>query len=348
MQRVDDNTAAAALFDFLADRLGTETDRYLTTAAELMEALDLNLAAVRAGLQLLVDSDEFEVTDPVKEHPLDPAHITRGRPILVRTLGPAFDDEPGRDVMDEWFDSGWNRLLPPPGLTLLMAVGGPNGTGISTSLDETDLAASQTDPFDPHGLDSPIDWALDDGTPDGAGQRALDAERRTRWETLITKAGHPAPGTVRQLAHLLVDLGVFEHSPATDTGPERWAISSPIPLVVDTLPVDAEYAAEETRIAASHETFSSADAIISHVLEDLDGHTGPIPMRVDLLAATIGLTAGQVRAGLARMVTDGGFDVTDQHNQSVKPAELADTAEFSLTGDWDLFDQTRTHISFDN
>jgi hypothetical protein len=344
---VDDNTAADALFDFLAARLGTETDRYLTTAADLMEALDLDLAAVRAGLQLLVDSDEFEVTDPVKEHPLDPAHITRGWPILVCTLGLVFD-EPGRDVMGEWFDSGWNRLLPPMSHILLMAVGGPNGTGISTTLDETDMAATRADLFGPHGLDSPIDWALDDGTPADFEQRMLDAERRTRWETLITKAGHPAPATVRQLAHFLVDLGVFEHSPATDTGPERWAIVSPIPLVVDTLPVDAEYAAEEARIAADRESFPFSSAIISHVVEDLDGPTGPIPMRVDLLAATVGLTAGQVRAGLAMLVDDGDFAVTNNHDQSVDPAELADTAEFSLTADWDLFDQTRTHISFGN
>lgn len=328
---MDNEAAADLIFDFLADVMGPDGDQYSTTMGKLMGSLGMDLAGVRGGLQVLIDNDTVEVIDAVKDSDLNPGWITRGRPIVVRTFEPVR----GVELLTEWFNSGWSRLLPPVALQLVNMIEGPTSTGISTSLDQAESERSLDRLFGPEGLDSPIVWELGDGSDDDVEQRMMDAERRARWESVIMKTAHRIPGTVRQLAHLLVELGVFEHSPATDTNPERWAVASPLPDMANTLPVGAAYAAEEARILAETEGYRYSGMILEYVLDALDRRPpGSITVSVGDLAANTRLDSGQCRVGLQGLVDAGEMTVTDGEGRPVDLVNLDDAAEVALGLDW--------------
>lgn len=348
MSWMDAEMAADWIFSFLGDVMGDMDDPFVTSIAKLMDALEMDQAAVRGGLGVLAGTDDFEVFDPKKDIDLDPEHITRGRPIMITTTWPIFRASAITEMMDGWIDAGWIRILPPQSYGLVTLIGGPNGRGLSSSLDDAELLVTHPETFGPDGLDSPINWDFDEDPEWTDEERALDAERRTNWESFVTTAGYEVPRTVRELAELLAVFKVFEHTPATDTTPERWDPTWPFPSVVDTLPVDDDYAASEAKIVFAMTNYPYASAIIGHVEGDLDRPGGPIPMRLDRLAETVELGLDNTRVGLQLLVNDEDFTLTGPDNQPVDPTELSDTGEFFLTVDWDMFEDTRIHIAADD
>ena len=118
---------------------------------------------------------------------------------------------------------------------------------------------------DTGGLDGPVWWTFPD--QDETDQLAMDRASQEIFEAVLERAARVPPGSVRQLAMLMADLGVFERELVG--GVEMWRSPEALPLVAERLPVSEQFTAEEDqrRWRSLHE--GSAQAIIRHLVDVL-------------------------------------------------------------------------------
>jgi hypothetical protein len=246
----------------------------------------------------------------------------------------------GRD----WFESGWNRLLPRQAFALFIAVSTATEHDMDGDLKTLVVRQLGRWPWDMLGeLDDPLRWTFDEQADDDE-QVALDERRREVFDTAVAQAGRPVPTTVAELATLLADLGFFQHT-ITGVG-ERWRAPEVLPLPGEVLPLPADVAAELDDHRWQMRVEPYAQDIIRYVIDEL-GSPNEVPTSVDRLARALELDPQSVREGLGALLDHGDFrTVRDIHGRrnDIDPATLPDHARFTLVVDWERFAESRTSI----
>lgn len=248
-------------------------------------------------------------------------------------------------ISNDWWDAGWQLILPRQAFPLHMLVASATVHELEGGLD-TLLRVLLGGEWDMllGGLDAPVAWTWPTRTPGeeppDAEQLALDAAAKERFETAMVVAGRPIPRTVRELAALMVDLGVFTLE-VTNAG-ERWRSPTQLSLPGEMLPFPADFVddLDASRWRSAAEPY--AQRLIRHVADEL-GSPDEVSTTVERLSRATGLAADAVRHGLTALVSDGDFRVvrdTADHN----PETLADHARFQLVPDWAAFAESRITI----
>lgn len=245
----------------------------------------------------------------------------------------------GIAVAHDWWPSGWNWVLPHQGFPLHMLVATADVYDLDGDLDDLmdQIIESQEWNMLMDTLDAPVRWAWVDDPTNDPEQLALDTEARHRFETAMHAAGRPLPETVRQLAHLMADFGVFHRSDDS----RRWRSADPLPLPAEVLPLPAGFVAELDAQRWRHEVDPYAQAIIRYMIDRLD-RPASFSTSVQRLSQVTGLGANEVRAGLGLLITEE-FGTT-RDGIPVASETLLDHARFTLAADWDRFAENRFQI----
>lgn len=247
-------------------------------------------------------------------------------------------------IANDWWTSGWHHLLPRQGFPLHILVATATVHDMDGDLDE--LLLEQFDgAWDmlQGGLDDPVCWTLPEDA-DNAEQQERDERARRRFETTMATAGRPLPATTRDLAGLMADLAVFEHT-VTATG-ERWRSPHPLPLAGEALPLPRDFADELDAGQWRERVEPYAQELIRYLRRELR-RPDEVSTSVERLARATQLEAEAVRQGLATLVSDGEFRVVrgaGADQPDVDPETLADHARFRLLTDWAAFDEHRIGI----
>lgn len=244
---------------------------------------------------------------------------------------------------NDWFSSGWQAILPAHAFSLQMIVTTATALNVDGGIAELHnghigllgmmLCAD---------LDDPVTW-IEEGVDDPESI-VLKTQARARFEEALTAAGMPIPATLAELAETMAALGIFERT-ELDGGGERWRTPKPLPSPLDVLPFSGAFAddlRDRLRSSAAHD---ASQAIIKHLMSLAAPAT--LHTSVDRLAAAVGYTAAEIREGLWALTDDGDFRV-QRFGVDVDPADfdgLAGHAMFQLVADWDLFSETRVHVS---
>jgi hypothetical protein len=247
-------------------------------------------------------------------------------------------------VAHDWWDSGWEAVLPKQALFLHMLVATATVEDLDGDLDEL----LQVMHGDRPGrrlveLDEPVWWSYPDEDLDDE-TRQLDTQRRATCEAALAAAGLPTPGTARDLAALMAVLGVFTREQVD--GVERWRSPDVLPLPSDRLPLPEEWVAAADARRWRHQLEPSAQRLIRHLADDL-GHPGELTTTLELLGRATDLPTESVRHGLAALSEDGEFRVMRRAGggqSDVDPQVLADHARFVLLIDWPLFHEQRIRV----
>ncbi|WP_163509489.1 DUF6042 family protein [Fodinicola acaciae] len=148
----------------------------------------------------------------------------------------------------EWYDSGWSRLLPPPAESLRLLAIKAEIHDYDGGLDALVLRVGQSW-FERNaygGLDTAPRWEW------GIDERTNSPEERTAWRrgvcvAALTDAGIPVPSTVRELAEVMVRLGLL--TVEGRGGPdERWRTHRFLPRPDEVLTIDESWLAEDSRL----------------------------------------------------------------------------------------------------
>lgn len=228
------------------------------------------------------------------------------------------DTEDGHlDLPHDYHDSGWMRFTPPSAIPLFLVIGTATRRNINGSLDEFLAGFPQL----PRGAEEPLIWDEDD--PDE------NAERQDEFARCIAHVAPTPPATMRELAELLVSLGVFTHS--TNDGVDKWRVTLPMPLPQDVLRLTNEQRDREDRIRWDSFVQPSIDALLNYFRGQ--DHPDTADTSVERLARGCGVPELSVRQGLGELESTGEF-VVYRHGQPVAIAEIADHARFELRIDW--------------
>ncbi|MET9436912.1 DUF6042 family protein [Streptomyces sp. NPDC006551] len=145
-------------------------------------------------------------------------------------------------VRDDWHPSGWGHVLPrhqAGALATLYATAAHEGmTGTIDDVFRT-LIARAPRAFEsmPDGLDSPVMWLepedLDgvDTSEEEARVRAWVAEFQAASTDVLVAAGLEVPATARELAEVMVALGLASQADGV------WAMPKVLPLPEEVLPL---------------------------------------------------------------------------------------------------------------
>jgi Family of unknown function (DUF6042) len=245
-------------------------------------------------------------------------------------------------VAHDWWESGWNHILPRQAFWLHILVATATLRSTDGSLDQL-VRDIGIDWFDRHsgGLDGPISFSFPDSDPTDLEQIELDEQTQFEFESAMARAGRPALRTVRQLAHLMADLGLFEN----EVDPiERWRAPETMPLVAERLPMPEAFAAaqDEWRWRSLHE--ASAQAIIRHVIETLDSPE-QVATRLSRFAREAGLDLVDLRFGIAALIEDGDFALLDARDgEPLDPETVEEVRSVVVAIDWNHFAEHRISI----
>jgi hypothetical protein len=192
------------------------------------------------------------------------------------------------------------------------------------------------------GLAGPIWWSFPDQEEPDPEQIEIDAALQREFEETTARAGRPLPATVGDLVELMADLGIFVRT--FEDGIERWRSPDPLPLAAETLPVSAEFKAEQDRHRWRELHEASAQKIIRYAMDPLD-----YPKRVDTtllrLAGDVGLDVSDLRFGLSNLA-DSGFSLVDTASGGGADVEtVEEVRSITLCIDWDCFGENRFAIS---
>ncbi|WNV84719.1 DUF6042 family protein [Umezawaea sp. Da 62-37] len=232
---------------------------------------------------------------------------------------------------------GWSRLLPPSGLLHAMAKATTRGiTGdLETVLGHDALSS---------GPDDRISW-LDDEEYDDipadvqSEQNELDRQNQNFFETVMADSGRAIPVTTRQLADLLVDLGVLVHD--MGVGVEVWRIATTVPRPSDVLTLAAEWTRKQELQAA---------APVASTLIGLfeDRQKTEMNTTIDRLAEDCREDGDNVRPGLMSLTSSGDVTVLRRgKDTSVGEVDLSvvpSHARMTILVNWDHINAT--HLSF--
>lgn len=141
----------------------------------------------------------------------------------------------------------------------------------------------------------------------------------------------------------MADLGVFERT--TEGGVERWRSPDTLPLTSETLPVSAEFAQDQDRERWEELHEPSAQALIRHAVEALDG-AERIDTTLTRLGVDIGLDVSDVRFGLSNLSNDG-FSLVDATSGAAQdPETVEEVRPIAVLIDWERFNERRFALRF--
>jgi len=209
----------------------------------------------------------------------------------------------------------------------------------------TVIAELGADIFNRHtgGLSGPIWWSFPDEDDPDPEQVAIDAALQREFETTMERAGRPIPTTVLELADLMAALGIFERT--IEGGVERWRSPDPLPLTSETLPVSAEFAEGQDRERWEELHEPSAQALIRHAVDSLDG-AERIETTLTRLGVDIGLDVSDVRFGLSNLANDG-FSLVDATSGAFQdPETVEEVRPIAVLIDWERFNGRRFGLRF--
>ncbi len=238
-------------------------------------------------------------------------------------------------IAHDWWESGWNQLLPRQAFWLHILIATATLRSTDGSLDQLvrDIGAAWFD-RDTGGLDGPIWFSFPDTDPADLEQVELDEHTQREFESAMARAGRPVLGTVRQLAYLMGDLGLFEHEVGAI---ERWRAPETMPLVAERLPMPEAFSAkqDEWRWRSLHE--SSAQAIIRYVIKTL-GSPDRVSTRLSRFAIDVELDLVDLRFGIAVLIDDGDFALLDaRDNAPLDPETVEEVRSVVIAIDWGHF-----------
>lgn len=240
-------------------------------------------------------------------------------------------------IARDWWDSGWDRFLPPQAMYLHMLVATATVADRDGSLE--DLASTLGKGWFELRVgtwDAPLNW-----DPDGdadAEQQALDAERKRVFEAALIASGRHVPTTVAELAALLADVGVFI---VQRSGTERWRSTEVLPLVAERLAVDVTWADAED----AHRWRIQSEEAAQRIIVWVEGLGRPHRLAVTLLevAEGAGLALEEARFGLTSLLDDGDFVLLGEEG-SLDPERIEAARPLTLGVDWDRFAENRITI----
>jgi hypothetical protein len=225
---------------------------------------------------------------------------------------------------EEWFDVGWMRFLPVEGLFLAALIGGATVARRSGGLNA--LAASAPwFAFRGRGLEAPLTWDHSD-IDDDAEQRALDSQRRLQFAESCAARGLAMPETVRQLAHVMAALGIFEHNH------DGWRVARPMPLPTEALTLAPENVADEDARRWRAANANASQAILQHLLS-AHGKPSRMPTTITALAGTLGRSVEGTRFGLAVLAAEGDIHVLGRSETAVDVEVLGAVEPVTITVD---------------
>lgn len=311
----------------------------------------------RADRRASLTDDQLEAELGISHDELDAyrdelvaAGVITLRPGETQPLPPTItltgDTDPtgGIAIRRDWYRSGWESVLPRQGLPLSMIIATAHAREMDGSLDELlDQIMGGEWSMLPGGLDGPLLWTWPRSPgeePPDAEQLAFDAGLHHQFETALAAAEVPLPATVRDLANLLADLGVFEHTTTDDV--EQWWFPDQLPLPAEVLPFPPEVVTELDARRFREVAEPYAQRIIRHLIDDL-AQPAHVWTTVERLARVTGLDPDAVRLGLAVLVADGEFRIV-RDDGDVNPETLRDHARFRLLSDWTAFAENRITI----
>ncbi|MFE0737367.1 DUF6042 family protein [Streptomyces sp. NPDC058855] len=249
----------------------------------------------------------------------------------------------------DWFESGWNFVLPKhQSFLLALFLSTAVRRGLSGTLEEVAEEVGADGLLDRLGgsLDAPVRWM----EPDGLGEDGEDAAQeeaairaeaeasRAACEEALRAAGLPLPTTVRGLAETMTALGIASRQDGIWVMPERL----PLPEDVLTLPDGLRARLRELRHVQA--VAPAEQALVAHLTDGL-GHPAEVFTSIDRLARALGLTEDETRGGLQRLVDTG--DVRLERGLprvGTTPGDLASHERFHLVPDWDHFHAHRVFV----
>jgi hypothetical protein len=248
-------------------------------------------------------------------------------------------------VAHNWYPSGWPVVLPHDALALHLLAATASVHDLPGSLDDLlEAVFGGRTPLLPDGLDGPVRWLAPEDIDD-PDQTAAAAERRRQFETALRQADRPVPGTVRELAQLLVTIGVLEH--AGHGARQRWRTPRTLPLPDEVLPLPADLAAALATRRWQHEMQPAVDALITHLLVEL-GAPNTVPTSMDELADAARLVPESVRQALVVLRDDGEVRLrTPDRADELNPETVDGTVRFELEIIWELFTAHHIHLRSD-
>lgn len=244
-------------------------------------------------------------------------------------------------VNNEWFTCGWHQLLPRQAFPLHMLVASATvhdlDGGLDSLLEQMQFGANWNMLYG--GLDAAPLWTLPEDNDDRE-QIEFDTTWQDRFTTTMQAAGRPLPTTVRDLAGLMAELGVFERE-ATGAG-ERWRSPDVLPVPEDILPLAPDLAADLGMLRWNDRIEPYVQELIRYLIE-LD-EPAELATSVQRLARATGLDEESVRQGLAGLVADGDLRVVrgeGPQETTADPERLAEHARCRLLVDWEHFHEHR-------
>lgn len=253
------------------------------------------------------------------------------------------DDRPELGFSTDWFPSGWERFLPRQAMALCILVSSATINEMDGSLEELNDSLGEAW-FDRHtggGVDAQVFFSHPDEEPD-AEQRELDENARATLEKALAESNRSMPTTVRQLAELMLNLGIFTMERVDGT--ERWRVTNPLPLPAEALPLPAEIVEEQDRIRWHAVHQESEQELIRYVKDVLD-YPDEVPTTIAALAEVVNLDEHDCRGGLEVLLANGDFSLVNADSTPVDPQSLSADVPVKLVIDWELFGQSRIWIS---
>ncbi|WP_020421094.1 DUF6042 family protein [Amycolatopsis sp. ATCC 39116] len=237
----------------------------------------------------------------------------------------------GDDLMyhrRDWAHSGWARLLPSSAHILETIVATATMENVDGNLRHLFKDRAARLRF-PQGVATAVSWVedhIDDKT------RALSEEAEAAFRAALAAAGRPVPGTIGELAVLLAELGVYQHS-ILPSGKEQWRAGPDLPAPEDVLALPASWLAREEERRWRLVTGRPALALARHLRNQ--GLKADLSTTILRLAQDSGLAADEVRRGLEGMAYRGWM-TAHRHDAQLRHAdlrELDEHARFTLRPD---------------
>lgn len=258
-------------------------------------------------------------------------------------------DDSNFGIHNDWGPSAWMHILPRGQsffLIMMMSSAAMNhrqGTleDVIRTLYGGEIRGAFADVGD---FDAPLMWLEPDDleyaeTEEEKAELRADAkEQQARTESILREAGIPVPTTLRELADVMVRLGLASN------GPGGWSMPERLPLPEETLPLPAELDAKlrDLRRQQAAEPFEQA---LIHYLVETQNYPDELSTSLDRLAKAMDVKVEDVRTGLAMLVETGDAHLyRGEPKTEIAVKDLADHARFSLVPDWEHFNEHRMTI----
>lgn len=253
-------------------------------------------------------------------------------------------------IHDGWWPSGWLHVLPRSQtffLIMMMSSAAMNRLhGTLEDVVRTLYGGEIKGAFAGVGddFDAPLQWLEPEDlenaeTEQERAEFRSDAEaQQACTESIFQEAGIPMPTTLRELADVMIRLGIASHSP------EGWSMPERLPLPEESLPLPAELDAKLRDLRRQQAAEPFEQDLIRYLTEN-QGYPDQLSTSLERLAKVVDLKIEDVRTGLAMLVEVGDVHLyRGESKAEIAVQDLADHARFSLVPDWDHFNEHRMTI----